>query len=73
MMEGKNPFYEKLKKYMGKDIIVSFKSDKPTLSGKIIAVNFTTLNFIIEGTDGRDYIIRDDVSYIAIKKPGDMK
>lgn len=72
-MEGKNPFYENLKKYVNRDIVVAFKSGKGNLSGKLIAVNFTTLNFIIQGKDGRDYIIRDDVSYIAIEKPGDTK
>jgi len=69
-MEGKNPFYERLKEYQGKNVVVAFKSNKQALNGKIVAVNFTTLNFIVEGTDGRDYIVRDDISYIAIDKNG---
>lgn len=64
--QGKNPFYEKLKKYTGKDVVVVMKSGTK-IKGKLTAVNFQTLNFVIEG-DSEDYIIRDDYSHILIKR-----
>ena len=64
--KGKNPFYEKLKKYNGKDVVVVTKSGAE-LKGKLSAINFTTMNFILEGDDC-DYVIRDDVSYISIAR-----
>ncbi len=63
-MEGKNPYYEKIKTYIGKQVVAFLKSGG-RLEGKLIAVNFSTMNFIIEGKEA-DYIIRDDSSYISI-------
>lgn len=64
--KGKNPFYERLKTYVGKTVSVVTKSGG-TLKGKLVAVNFTTMNFIIEGKT-EDYVVRDDISYMSVGK-----
>ncbi len=66
--QKKNPFYERLKTYMNKRVTVVTKSGAE-LTGKLVAVNFTTMNFIIEGPK-EDYIVRDDISYMSVKKEG---
>jgi len=68
MIEKKNPFYERLKKYMDKEVTVVLKSGN-SVKGKLVAINFITLNFIIEGKI-EDYIIRDDVSVITVNRGG---
>ena len=70
--QGKNPFFEKLKKYINKDVKLITKSGHK-IEGKLIAVNFLQMNFIIHGNDDHDYIIRDDMSYISIKTGGEKK
>jgi len=66
-MENKNPFFDKISTYIGKNVNVIFKSGRPPLQGKLISVNFATMNFILESPES-DYIIRDDVSSIEIKR-----
>ena len=65
-MEGKNPFFERLKQYMNQNVIVTLKSGSK-IEGKLVSINFLTMNFILEGKK-EDYVIRDDVSFIAIPK-----
>lgn len=64
--QGKNPFYERLKKYTNKKVKVHLKSGKK-LEGLLVAVNFATMNFIVQG-ENEDYVIRDDVSFMEVPK-----
>lgn len=64
--QGKNPFYERLKKFTGKQVKVHLKSGKK-LEGTLVAVNFATMNFIVEGAN-EEYVIRDDVSFMEVPK-----
>ncbi len=64
--DKKNPFYERLKKYMNKEVTLELKSGKK-LEGKLVAINFLTMNFIVEGKTA-DYVIRDDVAYMSIQR-----
>jgi hypothetical protein len=68
MEEKKNPFFERLKAYQGKKATITFKSTKTVLTGRIRCMNFMTMNFVLEGDDDCDYIIRDDVCYIKIQE-----
>ena len=65
-MEAKNPFYERIKNYIGKEVTVILKSGDE-LKGKLVSVNFSTMNFIIENKkENEDYVVRDDLSYMVI-------
>lgn len=64
--EAGNPFFERLKKYVGKQVSVKLKSGGD-LKGTLVAVNFMTMNFILED-DKQDFVIRDDISYLSVKR-----
>ena len=69
MEPSKNPFLEKIKKYINKEVTLITKSGHK-IEGKLIAINYSTMNFIIHGKDDCDYIIRDDVSYVTVNMGG---
>ena len=65
-IKGKNPFFEQLKKYEGKEVTVHLKTGGQ-FTGKLAFTNFLSMNFIVKGKDG-DYVVRDDLSYMFIPK-----
>lgn len=67
-MTGKNPFFERLKKYVGNNVTVTLKSGGE-IRGKLVAINFSTMNFILENKNkNEDYVIRDDISVMTVRR-----